>query len=219
MKKFLSFITIFLLTIPCWADVNISKKHHIQNQEPGRCAWASIETLGLTHGWENLEGLVEKNARGAYRDDIISELNKYKIKYKVLWPEYGEDFYFLMHQKPGDNKYVYVWATKRNKKEVDNLLKNTKVPGYWWIEKKQHWDTSFLRKALDEELGAAVSLDYKGADPKYNNSRHMLVITHMDEDEVHLIDSNYPEGRVRKMPTFEFLEQWNGFAIKLLKKS
>jgi hypothetical protein len=97
------------------------------------------------------------------------------------------------------------------------MLKDLKILGRWWIEEREHWDISFIKKSLDENLGCTVSLDYKGADEKYDHTRHAVVIVGMDEKEVRIIDSNYKKGKIRKMPLDTFLNRYNGFCIKILK--
>lgn len=218
MKKLLCKILILLLlSSQAQAEVVISPKNHMQNQDPGRCAWCALETLTRTHGYKNSEGMVESNPRGAYQRDMIAELDKYQINYEVQWPEWGEYFYYLMYQKLDEPNVSYVWAIKRNKKEAEQLLKNSKEVGRWWIERKLHWDTSFLRDAIKADLGAAVSLNYIGADPKYQHERHMVVIINMDDESVLLVDSNDKPGIIKEMPLYQFLQAWNGFAIKILK--
>src|SRR5579859_6613990 len=177
MKHFILFIIFFIFDNSVLADVKIDPKNHMQNKEPGRCAWAAAETLGRTHGWKSLKGLVERNNRVAYREDLIKELDANNIKYQVLYPEYGEYFYYLIHQIPKTTK-TEIYTITRSKKESNYLLKTLKIAGSWWVEKHHHWDTSFLQKSLKENLGAIVSLDEE--DEENELTRHMVVLTHMD---------------------------------------
>lgn len=192
--------------------VIISPSDHIQNKEPGRCAWCALETLGRTHGWKNLHGLTEKNARAAQREDMVAELDKYKIRYQVQYPSETRYFYYVMREDFDDKPYPF--AIRESKKEANHILHNTKIKGRWWLEKKTHWDITFLRKAINEDLGCAVSLDRDTT-----HTRHMVVLTDMTTDMVKLIDSNYSPGKIREMPIHVFLDKWNGFAIIIERKT
>jgi hypothetical protein len=220
-RTLLTIIVFFALCVPAWADIKIKPKDHMQNEEPGKCAWCALETLGRTHGWKSLVGLSERRTQPARHDDMITELKAAKVDYEVqnAYEDtvYGEYYYYLMYQDPKDMSTLYVWECRRNEEEIKEIRKNVKKAGYWWIEKKLHWNSDFIRKAVEEDLGAAVSLDYKNLDPKNPHARHMLIVTHIDNDKVLLCDSNYPQGVIYEIPLFKFLEQWNGYAIVIKK--
>ena len=140
-------LLLFLLISNVRAEVKIDSKNHMQNKEPGRCAWAALETLGRTHGWKGLEGLVEQNDRTASRHDMIGWLDDVGVKYRVLWAEEGEYLYYLMYQRAeGYNQTTY--AIKKTKPDADKMLNSLKIEGFWWVEKHLHWKASFLYKSM-----------------------------------------------------------------------
>lgn len=206
MKHLLPLLTLFIFCLSAQADVTIAPEDHIKNLPPGRCAWAALETLGRTHGWSVLRGLRDRNNRSAQWLDMIAELDKDKVKYQVQWPKEGEYFYYLMH-----NDQVY--AIRRSREEAEELLRTTKIVGSWWVERKLHWNTHFLRMAAAQDLGCVVSLNYYQNNKQF---RHIVVLTHIDDDKVLLIDSE--EKEIQTVPLATFLWRWNGFSIMLEKK-
>lgn len=62
MKKLIALMLVLLAASPAWA-IDIDKKNRVPNQDPGYCCWASLETLGRTHGITPLYGLVEARTK------------------------------------------------------------------------------------------------------------------------------------------------------------
>jgi hypothetical protein len=214
MRKLLALFILLATPFVSWAEVKIDPKNHIPNQKPGRCAWCTFETLGRTHGWKVLEGLVEKNARQATDTDMINELDKYGIKYKLFKNNDREDFYWLAYQETEKSPTQWLGA-KRTKEDADNFIKSQKKFGFYWAEKHSHWKTEFLIQSVKDNLGAAVSLDWY--DDVHKASRHMVVLVDITNDRVKFVDSNRPPGEISERPLIWFLERWTGLAITLEK--
>jgi hypothetical protein len=220
MKKLFSLL-LLLLTSPLFADVKVKKEDHIENMDPGRCAWCSLETLGRTHGWTSLEGCRDRNNRAAYREQMTQELDKAKVKYRVHQANQQDKFYHAIYQKTEKSDPVWLYVTKDEKKAKEVINSKNDI-GFYWIEKRSHWSLEYLKKAVDDNLGAAVSLDTVhpkdfNPDPKYRHSRHMVVLVGIDDKTVRLVDSNFTQGEIREESLAWFLTRWNGFAIVIEK--
>ena len=209
MKKFLlAALTVLVLTVSAFADFHVAKKNHMQNMDPGRCAWCALETLGRTLGWKSLEGCRDRNERGAYREDMIAELDKCKVRYRVHWPKEGEHFYHVIHIPQGKTKQTWI-GVRRSEAAAKKLMRSSDSEGVYWIERRLHWSTEFIRDALDDGLGVAVSLDIQTG----KHSRHMVVVVGMDDDTVRIVDSNWKAGTIREESMAWFVTHFNGFAL------
>ena len=67
--KTLSALLLFFLTSPVWAEVYIPVKYRIENENPGYCTWASIETVCRHQKVKAGYGL--KNARKLDKDFVL----------------------------------------------------------------------------------------------------------------------------------------------------
>src|SRR4051812_16472512 len=83
MRKFiLAGLATLMLCVVALADVQIDTQHRTQNQSPGYCAWACLETLGRNQGIKQLEGLVEARTK----DGDVTEKRMVQIG-SNLWEE------------------------------------------------------------------------------------------------------------------------------------
>lgn len=222
MRKCLfALVVLFYCAASVFADINVDKKNHMQNMKPGRCAWCSLETMGRTIGWPTLNGCVLRNNRDAQREDIVTELNTHNVRYRVQWPERTEYFYHVIFQS-NDGKPLKWLGVRRNKEDANALVSQYRQLGYYWIDCRLHWNTSFLKECLDAGLPVAVSMDNIqptdfSSDPKHRHSRHMAVLVGMDNETVRIVDSNWKPGRIRRETLAWFVTRWNGFAVALEK--
>lgn len=208
-KRATLLLAFFLCCGTSYAEVKVRPVDHMQNKSPGRCAWCALETLGRTHGWGEAAGMVENNARTAHWPDMVAELNKLKIKHHASYPGHLKDYYYVI--RDNFNGKPYSFAVRETKAEAEAVLRKSKLLGRWWVEKHPRWDTGVLKKAVADDLGAAVDLIGKF-------EKHMVVVVDIDDDEVRMIDSNTKQGEITVMSMPMFLSRWNGFAIVLDKK-
>jgi ABC-type bacteriocin/lantibiotic exporter with double-glycine peptidase domain len=79
------------------------------------------------------------------------------------------------------------------------------------IQRSGSFETTILRAAIDEGLGAAVGFRelFPGA------GGHIVTLVDFTDDEVQVIDPNDQDGRTRTMSLERFLYWWDGFALVL----
>lgn len=83
MKKLFAVLLVCMAGTFAVADVPIPKEYRQANRDPGRCAWCALEALGRYHGYKEMEGLVERNARAGYSEWYDEQLKKHKVKYDM----------------------------------------------------------------------------------------------------------------------------------------
>lgn len=208
MNKFLISIFSFLvLNQLLFAEVKIKPEDHLQNNDNGLCGWCSLETLGRTHGWKQIRGLVASKTKPAVEKKLVEELELKNIKCELYNASKTEWWYFVHFEK---NEKDIILAGFKDKDKAKEFISKTKTPGIYWIEDKYFWKTDFLFNAVNKDLGVAVTV-------KDGKDRHMFVVTNMDEKVVKVVDSNFPPGEIRIIPIKEFLESWIGIAIVIEK--
>lgn len=215
MKKFLCLIS-FLLAFPVFAEVNIDEKNHILNKPPGLCGWCSIETLGMTHGYDNLKGLTEEKDKEKDKDkkianisSMIDLLEEKEIYCSVVFSATDEEYFEIREQ---EKDRTVLRKMFKNQKDADALLM-TKADTPWYYIKKTHRNTEDIRKACKDDLGAIVII--RIPDKKAN---HSVVLININDEKVRFVDSNSKKGVVRE-ETFEwFMERWIGISFVIEKK-
>lgn len=105
MKKFIFAFCFFFLSPSVWS-IELEKKDRTPNQEPGYCAWASLETLGRHHKIEPLYHLVEKRKKDP---DV----------YLQNFDENGREFFTLQKKHIGTDFAI--------KEKLDQLKINYKM--------------------------------------------------------------------------------------------
>lgn len=205
-KYFLAILLLILASWECQAELKVESKNHVQNQSPGRCTWCAVETLSLSHGYEQCRGLAESNPRSAYLYEAAESLDRLKIPnksyrlnkswhYNVMYrkeKKYGEFLAAVCYSQDQANKYVEA---------------NKHIKGDWRIHKQWQCDVRELFQAVEDDIGAAVTVEQGRTD---EHRLHMLVVTDVKDGLAHLVDSNYRRGEVVRMPLLEFLRQWTG---------
>jgi len=88
MKKLLALFAVLFLAGTVFA-IEIPTNCRVSNQDPGYCCWASLETLGRTHGITELYDLVE--ARKKDPDGLLAYGSGRNVRYVVQPKNYGYD--------------------------------------------------------------------------------------------------------------------------------
>lgn len=211
MKKIYAVIFFSLFTSFAWADVDIPEKYFVGNQSPGRCAWASIESLSLASGYAQVRGLTDHNNRVGERSLVYGELHKLGIPFSTYQATDTEWWYYCMGET---NQQIRFLRCFQNRQQATDYIKEINNVGTYWVEPHYSYKIKYLQDAINKGLGAAISLDISDHD----QGRHMVVIVGLDEFEVRLIDSNYNRGEIRHMRIDEFLAKWNGYALVIRGK-
>ena len=209
LKKIISLVAILFATSTAFADLDIKKENHIQNNEVGKCAWCTIESLGLTQGWTAIKGLTASKNAPAYNYQIDETLRKFNITHKTYQIDVTEWWYIVCYQEKGKNPVVD--KCLRTQKEANDYIKNSKKEGTFYTVKEYYRKTAFLFDCIKKEMGVGISIDHFKIDPK--GERHMLVAVGVDDDEVRCVDSNFAPGKIRKIPLRDFLIMWNGHIV------
>lgn len=89
MHKIIACILFYLLSNISWA-IELDRKDRVENQPPGYCSWASLETLGRHNNIQPLIGLVESRKQEA--DPVILETDASGKQRYVQMPKHvGSD--------------------------------------------------------------------------------------------------------------------------------
>ncbi len=134
MKRFIFAFCFFFLSSSAWS-IELEKKNRIPNQEPGYCAWASLETLGRHQHIEPLFHLVEKRKKDP---DI----------YIQNFDENGREFLVLQQRYIGTDAVI--------KEKLDQL----KIKFKMTLTRSK--DRSLLRFANDQGVVVGVKTGARG---------------------------------------------------------
>lgn len=201
-KFFLSLFTLLFFSFPAYSEVKVKKEHIAVNDEKGRCAWASLETAGLTNGWEQVKDWTKNHPYSIYPSQMVDELTKAKIQSKVFLFENKEFYYFVKDKNNKTHKIL------DNKKEADDLILAKGIDFYHI--RHQHWDLNFIKQSIKRDVGAIVVISYVKA-------THAIYITDINDEKIKFIDSNYPKI-IREESLEWFMTKWIGIAITIEKK-
>jgi hypothetical protein len=211
MKRFIVVLSLLFFFSQSQAEVKVDPKDHIPNQSPGKCGWASIETLGRTHGYKQLYGITDEKPEPAFHYELLEELKDKKVKHRWFAAKETEWWFIVWHEPLGEHPRTLKHC--KTPKEAKEYIKKNKKEGVYWVEEQYHWTSQFLFDSIKDNLGAAVTIQHPG-----HPALHMLVLTDINDQEVTLVDSNGKKGTIRKIPLYQFLEIWVGFAIVIEKK-
>jgi len=208
-KTAIAFAAFLLIISSLCAELKIKPEHHISNRGSGLCSWAALGTLGRTHGYKQLENIINEKDKAVKHEGLIKELEKRKVKFRSYDAKKTEWWYHVWYQKEDEKSEII--GSYLTKKEASKAIKGNQKLGSYWIARDYYWKTGFLLEAIKKDLGAAVTIQVG------NDTPHMLVIVGLDEKQVRLVDSNYEPGKIREMPLHLFLKYWVGFAIVIDK--
>ncbi len=195
-------MTLFL-AVPSWAQVEIDKKHRIENFGPGYCAWCSIETLGRHIGIEALHDL----AKNRSKESSVKQWNSDKgvwvpLPYVMVSHGYNYNGPWVQEKRNVGTDWGVYW-------KLTELRVKFKMQ--WTGEK----DTKLIKYAIKNNLGCAFAVK-KGCFGK-NSSAHAMVLTNYDDKKVEYIDPNDP-GNVYEATREWFDHWWSGWVLVLEKE-
>lgn len=198
---------MFFVSSLSLAELQVNKDHHIQNDEKGRCAWCSIETLGLSHGYKSLSGLTKKNEVPGTVRKMAETFIDYGIPFELTFEKNDTPYYYLKEEIDDNVLLRHVYT---NKKQADEfLLKNHKNGNFHYIT-TQGPSINNIKKACENDLGAIVII-------KYNKENHAIVLIGIDENKIRFIDSNAIPGTISERSFTWFIQRWHGISFIIRK--
>lgn len=198
LNKFVCAICTFLFFVSfIFAQVDIDKKHRVENFGEGFCCWASIETLGRHHGIKKLHDLAKNRSK---ESDVKQWDGKKWVPLPYVIVEYGNGQRVQEKRNVGTDYGVY--------RKLNSL----------GVKYRMQWTGDYSHKmieyAMKNKLGCCFAVHSKAFGP--NSSAHAMVLINFTKENIECVDPNDP-NEVYVYTREWFDKHWTGWILVIEK--